>query len=75
MQQAYQHVLAHDTKSASELTKAGTHEKPGPRLQQGGDEPAALRTYTIPSPLDAGVRSPFWAFELATLFSRLPATT
>jgi tetratricopeptide (TPR) repeat protein len=33
------------------LTKAGVHEKPGPRVQQGGDEVAALRTYTIPSPL------------------------
>jgi hypothetical protein len=34
------------------LTKAGVHEKPGPRVQQGGDELAALRTYTIPSPLE-----------------------
>jgi tetratricopeptide (TPR) repeat protein len=34
------------------LTKAGVHEKPGPRVQQGGDEVAALRTYTIPSPLN-----------------------
>ena len=33
------------------LTKAGVHEKPGPQVQQGGDEVAALRTYTIPSPL------------------------
>jgi tetratricopeptide (TPR) repeat protein len=33
------------------LTKAGVHEKPGPQIQQGGDELAALRTYTIPSPL------------------------
>jgi tetratricopeptide (TPR) repeat protein len=33
------------------LTKAGAHEKPGPPVQQGGDEVAALRTYTIPSPL------------------------
>jgi tetratricopeptide (TPR) repeat protein len=33
------------------LTKAGVHEKPGPHVQQGGDELAALRTYTIPSPL------------------------
>jgi tetratricopeptide (TPR) repeat protein len=33
------------------LTKAGVHEKPGPHVQQGGDEVAALRTYTIPSPL------------------------
>jgi tetratricopeptide (TPR) repeat protein len=35
----------------AELTKAGVHEKPGPHVQQGGDELAALRTYTIPSPL------------------------
>jgi tetratricopeptide (TPR) repeat protein len=34
------------------LTKAGVHEKPGPRVQQGGDELGALRTYTISSPLD-----------------------
>ncbi len=33
------------------LTKAGVHEKPGPQVQQSGDEVAALRTYTIPSPL------------------------
>jgi tetratricopeptide (TPR) repeat protein len=33
------------------LTKAGVHEKAGPHVQQGGDEVAALRTYTIPSPL------------------------
>jgi tetratricopeptide (TPR) repeat protein len=33
------------------LTTAGVHEKPGPQVQQGGDELAALRTYTIPSPL------------------------
>jgi hypothetical protein len=33
------------------LTKAGVHEKPSPQVQQGGDEVAALRTYTIPSPL------------------------
>jgi hypothetical protein len=37
---------------AAALTKAGVHEKPGPRVQQGGDELAALRTYTIPSPLE-----------------------
>jgi tetratricopeptide (TPR) repeat protein len=35
----------------AELTKAGVHEKPGPHVEQGGDELAALRTYTIPSPL------------------------
>ena len=34
------------------LKKLGVLEKPGPRVQQGGDELAALRTYTIPSPLD-----------------------
>ncbi|HEX6496377.1 MAG TPA: DUF3857 domain-containing protein, partial [Acidobacteriaceae bacterium] len=34
------------------LAKAGAHEKPGPHVQQVGDELAALRTYTIPSPLD-----------------------
>jgi len=34
------------------LTKAGVHAKPGPRVQQGSDELAALRTYTIPSPLE-----------------------
>jgi hypothetical protein len=34
------------------LKAAGAHEKPGPKAQQGGDEVAALRTYTIPSPLD-----------------------
>ena len=33
------------------LEVAGVHEKPGPRVQEGGDELAALRTYTIPSPL------------------------
>jgi tetratricopeptide (TPR) repeat protein len=33
------------------LTKDGVREKPGPQVQQGGDEVAALRTYTIPSPL------------------------
>jgi tetratricopeptide (TPR) repeat protein len=33
------------------LTKAGVHEKPGPHVEMGGDELAALRTYTIPSPL------------------------
>jgi hypothetical protein len=33
------------------LKAAGAHEKPGPKAQQGGDELAALRTYTIPSPL------------------------
>jgi tetratricopeptide (TPR) repeat protein len=33
------------------LTKAGVHEKPGPHVEKGGDELAALRTYTIPSPL------------------------
>lgn len=33
------------------LTKAGVQEKPGPHVQEGGDEMAALRTYTIPSPL------------------------
>jgi tetratricopeptide (TPR) repeat protein len=37
--------------SAAALAKAGVHEKPGPHMQQGGDELAALRTYTIPSPL------------------------
>ena len=37
---------------AAALTKAGAHAKPGPRVQQGGDELAALRTYTIPSPLN-----------------------
>ncbi|HEY3988694.1 MAG TPA: DUF3857 domain-containing protein [Acidobacteriaceae bacterium] len=40
-----------ETKAAA-LEAAGVHEKPGPRVQQGGDEVAALRTYTIPSPLD-----------------------
>ena len=34
------------------LTKAGVHEKPGPHVQPGGDELAALRTYTIPSPIE-----------------------
>jgi tetratricopeptide (TPR) repeat protein len=34
------------------LTRAGVHEKREPRLQQGQDEIAALRTYTISSPLD-----------------------
>jgi hypothetical protein len=34
------------------LTQAGVHEKPGPHVEQGGDELAALRTYTIPSPLE-----------------------
>jgi tetratricopeptide (TPR) repeat protein len=29
---------------AAAPTKAGAHEKPGPRVQQGGDELAALRT-------------------------------
>lgn len=33
------------------LKAAGVHEKPGPHVQQGGDELAAMRTYTIPSPL------------------------
>jgi tetratricopeptide (TPR) repeat protein len=33
------------------LTKAGVHEKAGPHVEQGGDELAALLTYTIPSPL------------------------
>jgi hypothetical protein len=37
---------------AAALTKAGAHEKPGPHVQQVGDELAALRTYTIASPLD-----------------------
>jgi len=37
---------------ADALAKAGAHEKPGAHVQQGGDELAALRTYTIPSPLD-----------------------
>ncbi|MFL6427560.1 MAG: hypothetical protein ACJ71S_04900, partial [Acidobacteriaceae bacterium] len=37
---------------AAALAKAGAHEKPGPHVQQVGDELAALRTYTIPSPLD-----------------------
>jgi tetratricopeptide (TPR) repeat protein len=35
----------------AELTKAGVHQKPGLHVEQGGDEVAALRTYTIPSPL------------------------
>ncbi|HET6217073.1 MAG TPA: tetratricopeptide repeat protein, partial [Acidobacteriaceae bacterium] len=37
---------------ATALKAAGAHEKPAPRVQQGGDELAALRTYTIPSPLE-----------------------
>jgi hypothetical protein len=34
------------------LTKSGAHEKAMPRVQQGGDELAALSMYTIPNPLD-----------------------
>ncbi|MGB9416823.1 MAG: DUF3857 domain-containing protein, partial [Acidobacteriaceae bacterium] len=30
------------------LTRAGVHEKAAPHVEQGGDEVAALRTYTIP---------------------------
>jgi tetratricopeptide (TPR) repeat protein len=37
---------------AAALEKAGAHEVPGPHVQQVGDELAALRTYTIASPLD-----------------------
>ena len=37
---------------AAALKAAGAHEKPGPKAPQGGDELAAVRTYTIPSPLD-----------------------
>jgi hypothetical protein len=36
---------------AAALAKAGVQGKPGPHIQRGGDELAALRTYTIPSPL------------------------
>ncbi|HEY4009627.1 MAG TPA: transglutaminase domain-containing protein, partial [Acidobacteriaceae bacterium] len=47
------------------LTKAGVHAKPGPRVQQGGDELAALRTYTIPSPLDGQYASADFLLLLA----------
>ena len=33
------------------LQAARVKEKPGPKLPQGGDDLAALRTYTVPSPL------------------------
>jgi Flp pilus assembly protein TadD len=37
---------------AAALEAGDAHEKPGPKVQPGGDEVAALRTYTISSPLD-----------------------
>ncbi len=37
---------------AAALKAAGAHEKPGPRVQQVGDDSVAMRTYTMPSPLD-----------------------
>src|SRR5690348_3194845 len=37
---------------AAALKAAGAHEKPGPHVQQGGDDSVAMRTYTIPNPLD-----------------------
>jgi tetratricopeptide (TPR) repeat protein len=46
------------------LTKAGVHDKPGPHVQQGGDEVAALRTYTIPSPLQGQYASADFALLL-----------
>lgn len=47
----YAEMKAEMEGSADALAKAGVHEKPGPHIRQGGDELAALRTYTIPSPL------------------------
>jgi tetratricopeptide (TPR) repeat protein len=52
LSQAYADVKAEMEARVEALTKAGVHAKAGPRVQQGGDELAALRTYTIPSALD-----------------------
>jgi tetratricopeptide (TPR) repeat protein len=37
---------------AAALKASGAHEKPGPHVQQLSDELVAMRTYTIPNPLD-----------------------
>lgn len=50
--QNYADMKAEMEARVATLKKLGVLEKPGPRVQQGGDELAALRTYTIPSPLD-----------------------
>jgi tetratricopeptide (TPR) repeat protein len=52
LSQAYADIKAQMEARVEALTKAGVHAKAGPRVQQGGDELAALRTYTIPSALD-----------------------
>jgi tetratricopeptide (TPR) repeat protein len=49
--QSYADMKSEMETRAAALKAAGAHEKPGPKAQQGRDELAALRTYTIASPL------------------------
>ncbi|HEY1994174.1 MAG TPA: DUF3857 domain-containing protein, partial [Edaphobacter sp.] len=52
MPQNYAEMKTEMEARVAALTHGGVHEKPGPHVEQGGDELAALRTYTIPSPLE-----------------------
>ncbi|HEX6773095.1 MAG TPA: DUF3857 domain-containing protein [Acidobacteriaceae bacterium] len=49
--QSYMDMKSEMEARTAALEADGVHEKPGPKVQPGGDVLAAMRTYTIPNPL------------------------